>query len=86
MAEEKTDIDDDTKDDPKTAELRDKFSVNITKFESENYNNEEAKCLLIKLTDKQEHKYQIYQQTFTVGDIIKIKKEANLNQYHYQNF
>lgn len=77
MADEKENIDNDIKDDSKASELRRKFNVNIIQFESENYNNEEAKCLHITLTDKEsENKYQIYEKTFTVGECAKIKKDA----------
>ena len=52
MDDEKKGDDDVKIDDSKAAELRQKFDVNIIKFESENYNNEEGKCLHITLTDK----------------------------------
>ena len=78
MAEEKKEFRDEVKqDESKTSELRKKFDVNIIKYESENYNNEEGKCLHFTLTDKgTENKYQIYDKSFTVGDCMKIKKDA----------
>eukprot|EP01083_Nonionella_stella_P212224 766634_1 len=80
MAEEKRDIDhdDDAKDESKSSELRDKFDVVVIKFEANNDNNGDAKCLQITLTDKKENKFQIYEKTFSVNDCGKIKKDAKL--------
>lgn len=68
-------------------ELRQKFEVNLIRFESENYDNEEAKCMHITLTDKgSENKYQIYETTFTVGDCNQIKKDARFEHIPLDKF
>eukprot|EP00483_Globobulimina_turgida_P007621 UN07636 len=55
----------------------DKFDVNLVKFEPQNYKNEEGKCIHFTFTDKtSENKFQIYHKTFTVGDCVKIQKDA----------
>eukprot|EP01084_Bolivina_argentea_P250894 420562_1 len=59
------------------SKLREQFDINVAKFVTENYDNQQAKCMEFKLVDKRtEHKFQIYENVFTINDCNKILEKA----------